>query len=107
MEIDGIAFDAFGTLFDLGDLGERFRTVVLPWTWHVTAAGHFRPLPEIVAAAGIDPDRVRSLPAFDDVAEGLAALDRPRAVLSNGTLDGVRALVDGAALRFDHLLAAE
>jgi 2-haloacid dehalogenase len=110
VEIDGIAFDAFGTLFDLGSLAERFKSVVVPWTWHATAAGRFRPLPEIVSAAGIDPERVKSLPAFPEVAEGLARLGaRPLAVLSNGTLDGVGALVRRAGLtdRFDHLLAAE
>jgi 2-haloacid dehalogenase len=107
MEIDGIAFDAFGTLFDLGELRETFASVVVPWTWHATAAGRFRPLPEVVAAAGIDPERVKSLPAFPDVADGLKALTLPRAVLSNGTVDGLEALVDSAGLRFDHLLAAE
>jgi 2-haloacid dehalogenase len=107
VEIDGIAFDAFGTLFDLGELRDRFKSVVVPWTWHATAAGRFRPLPEIVAAAGIDPERVKSLPAFPEVAGALSRLTKPVAVLSNGTLDGVRALVDGAGLEFDHLLAAE
>lgn len=110
MDLDGIAFDAFGTLFDLGELEGTFRQTVVPWTWHATAAERFRPLPELVEAAGIDPDRVRSLPAFDDVAGGLEALHEfPLAVLSNGTRDGVRALVENAGLTayFDHLLAAD
>lgn len=110
MELDGIAFDAFGTLFDLGDLEDTFKGTVVPWSWHVTASGRFRPLPELVAAAGIDPEEVKSLPAFGDVAEGLGALrGTPLAVLSNGTREGVEALVAGAGLsdRFDHLLAAE
>src|SRR5689334_11110638 len=86
VDIDGIAFDAFGTLFDLGDLRERFAALVVPWTWHATAAGRFRPLPEIVAAAGIDPERVRALPAYGDVVPALDALrGRRLAVLSNGT----------------------
>jgi HAD superfamily hydrolase (TIGR01509 family) len=110
MEIDAIAFDAFGTLFDLGDLRESFAAKVVPWMWHATAARHFRPLPEIVAAAGIDPERLKSLPAYDDVADGLDALgETPLAVLSNGTRDGLKALVENAGLtsRFHHLLSAD
>src|SRR3954467_9496947 len=99
VEVDGIAFDAFGTLFDLGDLEEPFKQRVIPWTWYATASGRFRPLPEIVAAIGIDPQRVQSLPAYDDVAPGLDALrEHDLAVLSNGTHDGVERLVDGAGL---------
>ena len=110
MDVDGIAFDAFGTLFDLGELEEAFTRTVVPWTWHVTASRRFRPLPEIAGAAGIDPERVKSLPAYEDVAAGLDALrGTPLAVLSNGTLEGITALVESAGLadRFDHLLAAD
>ena len=49
MDLDGIAFDAFGTLFDLGELADDFASTVLPWTWHVTATRRFRPLPDLVA----------------------------------------------------------
>jgi 2-haloacid dehalogenase len=110
VEIDGIAFDAFGTLFDLGDLESRFKQKVVPWTWHATASGGFRPLPELVAAAGIDPERVKSLPPYEGVAEGLDALrGTTLAVLSNGTRQGVAQLVESAGLadRFTHLLAAD
>jgi HAD superfamily hydrolase (TIGR01509 family) len=110
MDIDGIAFDAFGTLFDLGELEERFKSVVVPWTWHVTASGRFQPLPKIAEAAGIDPEPLKSLPAYDGVAEGLNTLrGTPLAVLSNGTLEGVTALTENAGLRarFQHLLAAD
>jgi 2-haloalkanoic acid dehalogenase type II len=110
VQLDGIAFDAFGTLFDLGDLRDDFASTVVPWTWHVTAARRFRPLPEIAASAGIDAERLTSLPAYPDVREGLDALpDVPLAVLSNGTRDGIAALVQGADIeaRFHHLLAAE
>jgi 2-haloacid dehalogenase len=127
MQVEGIAFDAFGTLFDLealreplGDeVFEGFAARLVPWTWHMTAAGAFRPLPEIaraaVEAAGAEePDAVvhglQRLPAFDDVVPGLEALaSRRLAVLSNGTADGVRALVSNAGLdgRFEHLLAAD
>jgi len=62
----GIAFDAFGTLFDLAGLGpwlERavggyrdevlagFSARLVPWTWHATAARRYRPFPEIAALA--------------------------------------------------------
>jgi 2-haloacid dehalogenase len=53
---------------------------------------------------------VKSLPAYADVADGLEALrGTPLAVLSNGTREGVEALVENAGLagRFDHLLAAD
>jgi 2-haloalkanoic acid dehalogenase type II len=110
VDVDGIAFDAFGTLFDLGDLAEAFRGTVVPWTWHATAAERFRPLPEIAEAAGIDAARLRSLPAYDNVAQGLEALrGTPLAVLSNGMREGVEALVENAGLTgyFDHLLGAD
>jgi 2-haloacid dehalogenase len=127
MRPDAIAFDAFGTLFDLealreplGDqVFEGFAARLVPWTWHATAAAAFRPLPEIAAAAAEaagagDPEAVAAqlqrLPAFPDVAAGLEALSGRRlAVLSNGTSDGVRALVENAGLaeRFEHLLAAD
>lgn len=128
MQPDAIAFDAFGTLFDLealrGPMGdtvyEGFVQRLVPWTWHVTAASTFLPLDEIahaaLLAAGAPPDEAEELaagltrlPPFPDVLPGLEALAGHRlAVLSNGTADGLRALVDGAGLdgRFEHLLGA-
>jgi 2-haloacid dehalogenase len=138
----GIAFDAFGTLFDLdglrpameraapgrgSDLLERFTARLIPSTWHVTVSGTYRPFPELAALAvrgaarelSLDVDEqtaeeiaggLASLPAVPGAAEALAGLSPvPLAVLSNGTADGVRALVDGAGFadRFDHLLAAD
>ena len=120
MDADAIVFDAFGTLFDLEALREplgddRFETFVarlVPWTWHVTAGGEFEPLPSIAhMAAGIDvADRLQALPAFPDVRDCLDALAGARlGVLSNGTGDGIRALVRNAGLEahFEHLLAAD
>src|SRR4051812_25605929 len=121
MQPDAIAFDAFGTLFDLealreplGDAAfERFAARLVPWTWLVTAAGVFSPLPEIAARAGGKEaaERLTSLPAFPDVRPGLDALGerRPLAVLSNGTQEGARALVDNAGLteHFEHVLTAD
>lgn len=120
MQVDAIAFDAFGTLFDLealrGPLGdeafERFAGRLVPWTWHATAAGVWSPLPDIARQAGgaEAADGLARLPAFPDVRPGLDALaGRPLAILSNGTREGATALVRSAGLedRFEHLLTAD
>jgi 2-haloacid dehalogenase len=144
MELDGIAFDAFGTLFDLSALRTRTRAAashegdelfaslkdrLIPWTWHVTASGDYRPFPELaseaVQAAGRETglrleksrcdwivEGMKELPLFDDVRAGLDELREsriPLAILSNGTADGIGALVDHNDLQgtFDHLLAAD
>lgn len=142
MKLAGIAFDAFGTLFGLAGLkprlearlGDRagavfegFTARLVPYTWHLTASGAHRPLPEVAASAlfaaareaGAELDGrgaeelaggLTELPPYPDAAAGLERLaDRSLAVLSNGTIEGVTALVEGAGLRerFDHLLAAE
>jgi 2-haloacid dehalogenase len=128
MQPDAIAFDAFGTLFDLESLREPmgdevfdgFIARLVPWTWHVTAAGVYLPLNEIalaaVIAAGAREDTAPGLVAglaelapFPDVHPGLDALaGHPLAVLSNGTADGIRALVENAGLDgcFEHLLGS-
>jgi len=134
--VSGIAFDAFGTLFDLeglrpalGDeLFDPFLARLVPWTWHATSAERYRPFPELAElalrsaarAAGVDlPDReagglaarLSALPAYPDVPECLDGLTPrwPLAVLSNGTRDGIEQLVAGAGLseRFAHRLSAD
>ena len=144
MNLAGIAFDAFGTLFDLSALRTRtrqaashegdelfaaFKTRLVPWMWHATAADSYVPLPELAAEAvqgaareaGFPLERsradwivegLRELPLFDDAARGLERLrarDVPLAVLSNGTADGIDALVahNGLEGTFAHLLAAD
>jgi 2-haloacid dehalogenase len=144
MRIAGIAFDALGTLFDLSALRIRtrqagghegdelfaaFKERLIPWTWHLTASGDYKPLPNLAAeavmaaarAAGLRLERsradwivagLRELPAFDDVRPGLTQLRElriPLAVLSNGTADGIGALVAHNELGgvFDHLLVAD
>jgi 2-haloacid dehalogenase len=139
-----IAFDAFGTLFDLSALRMRtrevashegdelfaaFKTRLIPWTWHLTASGDYQPFPELATIAlqaaarenGFRLERsaadwivagLRELPVFDDVPAGLDALRRagiPLAVLSNGTRDGIDAMVAHNRLEssFDHLLVAD
>ena len=144
MELDGIAFDAFGTLFDLSALRTRTRQAashegdelfaalknrLIPWTWHLTAAGDYTPFPELaslaVQAAGREAglrlersrcdwvvEGMKELPVFDDVMRGLERLRErrvPLAILSNGTAEGIEALVAHNGLEgvFDHLLAAD
>jgi len=66
VDLDGIAFDAFGTLFDLSALRTRtrqaaghegdelfaaFKDRLIPWTWHATASGHYEPFPDLAAQA--------------------------------------------------------
>ncbi len=93
MQPAGIAFDAFGTLFDLQGLQEPARATVgdrgdelvealvsrlVPSTWHATAAGEYRPITEVASLAllsgareiGIDLDREHA----DEIAAGLASL---------------------------------
>jgi 2-haloacid dehalogenase len=144
VDLAGIAFDAFGTLFDLSALRRRTRQVashegdelfaslkerLVPWTWHATAAGDYVPFPELAVQAlhgaarqeGFPLERsraeyivdgMRELPVFDDVPVGLQrlrALRVPLAILSNGTADGVDALIDHNGLQgvFDHVLVAD
>jgi 2-haloacid dehalogenase len=142
MTISGVAFDAFGTLFDLSALRGRAEEIVgprggelydacierlIPSTWHASAAGHHRRFPEVARLAleaaagerGLDLDSAQaeriaaglaSLPAFPDAEAALENLRHLRlAVLSNGTPDGIKSLVEGAGLagRFEHLLTAD
>ena len=126
MELDGIAFDAFGTLFDLNALRSRlgdgafeaFAARLVPSTWHLAAAGRYESFPEVaklaLASVGADEqaaEQLSELPAFGDVPAGLRELRHvaPLAVLSNGTGEGVEALVANAGIGecFEHLLAAD
>jgi len=144
MQLAGIAFDAFGTLFDLTALRVRtrqagghegdelfaaFKERLIPWTWHLTASGDYEPFPDLAAkaiqaagrAAGLRLESSRAewivagmkeLPTFDDVRPGLTQLRElrvPMAILSNGTADGIQALVDHNELGgvFDHQLVAD
>lgn len=111
------------------ELFASFKTRLIPWTWHVTSTGAYEPFPAVAAKAIMGAAReahfpieratadwivegLRELPAFDDVEPGLQQLADagfPLAVLSNGTEDGVRAVVANAGLtdRFAHLLVAD
>src|SRR5919201_1362260 len=127
-----IAFDAFGTLFDLealrepaGDeLYDAFYERLQPWTWLVTAADAYLPLPELAELAfesaaeelGVQADtvglasRLTELPLFPKAQKALDSLGGERvAVLSNGTAEGLEELLARAGVRdrFEHVLAAD
>jgi 2-haloacid dehalogenase len=111
------------------ELFAAFKTRLIPWTWHATASGDYCPFPELAALAlqgaareaGFRLERSRAdwiveglleLPAFDDVKPGLDRLREARVALTvttNGTEDGIKAVVENAGLsgHFDHLLAAD
>jgi len=144
VDLGGIAFDAFGTLFDVSALRTRtrqaaghegdelfaaFKDRLIPWTWHITASGDYQPFPELAAeavqAAAYEAglrlelsraewvvEGLKELPAFDDVRPGLEQLKQaglPLAVLSNGTTEGVDALIEHNDLQglFAHVLVAD
>lgn len=138
----GLAFDAFGTLFDLSALRPQVHAAVaaegdavfegliarlVPWSWHASVAGQYRPFPEIALAAlraaaqeagvtlsergAVEVTRgLSALPLYPGAAQALAELSAtPLAILSNGTAAGLTALVAQAGLaeRFAHLLSVE
>jgi 2-haloacid dehalogenase len=144
VDLGGIAFDAFGTLFDLSALRTRtrqaaghegdelfaaFKDRLIPWTWHITASGDYEPVPELAAeavqAAAYEAglrlelsraewvvEGMKELPVFDDVRPGLERLKQagiPLAVLSNGTAEGIDALIEHNDLQgvFAHALVAD
>lgn len=110
---------------DRGDaLYEAFYARLQPWTWLATAAGAYRPLPELArqalrsaaAEVGVELDaaelasRLTSLPLYEDAEAALRSLEGERlAVLSNGTEDGLHGLLSNAGVeeRFEHVLAAD
>jgi 2-haloacid dehalogenase len=127
-----LAFDAFGTLFDLewlrgqagDDLYEAFYARLQPWTWLATAGDLYLPLPELAEQAfesaavelGQDADAaalarlLTELPLFPEVEEALEGLSGERlAVLSNGTGDGLEEMLTrtGVRDRFEHVLVAD
>lgn len=107
-----VAFDAYGTLFDLGglrsstraaagtrgnDLFDAFAVRLVPLSWYATAADAYRPFPELALLAlesaarelGIDLDRGRA----EEVTAGLTSLPPyPDAAEALSTLSGRRRL---------------
>jgi len=135
----GICFDAYGSLFDLTPLlreidetlgdgaGSAFQQRLVTWTWHATASQRWRPLDEIarhaLAACAVERStrltseeartlvsRLARLPLADGALEAVRALAPAQlAVLSNGSREGVTALVHnaGIAQQVAHLLGAD
>ena len=88
-----VAFDALGTLFDLGDLEPRMAKPLHHAT-SLTLAGEWLPLAEIVAA--VDPDlaeKLKELDAYPDAREALSRGDEAW-VLTNGGKKQTRALLE-------------
>jgi 2-haloacid dehalogenase len=135
----GICFDAFGSLFDPAPLldeldgllgagsGESFQRRLVAATWHVTASERWMPFDEVARHAMRscalergrslrDDDaarlasRLMQLPLAPGAAEAVHALAPAQlAVLSNGSREGLAALVHnaGVAQQFVHLLGAD
>jgi 2-haloacid dehalogenase len=135
----GICFDAHGSLFDLSPLRREIDAVIgdgasaafsqrlVTWTWHATASERWRPLDEIARHAlqacaaerslSLPDDeaarlasRMMQLPLLAGAGEAVRALQPAQlAVLSNGSRDGLAALVAnaGVAQQFVHLLSAD
>lgn len=135
----GICFDAYGSLFDLSPLlreidetlgdgaGPSFQERAVAWTWHATASERWRSFDEIARHAlqacaaehssGLSDEqldtlvsRLVRLPLAPGAAEAVRALAPAQlAVLSNGSREGLCALVDnaGVAQQFAHLLGAD
>jgi 2-haloacid dehalogenase len=143
VNFEAITFDAFGTLFDLNALRVRtrsaashegdelfaaFKTRLIPWSWHATTSGNYKPFPELAALAlqgaareaGFRLERSRAdwivegmkeLPPFEDVQPALERLRAARirlTVTTNGTPEGIQDVVENAGLDgyFEELLAA-
>jgi 2-haloacid dehalogenase len=135
----GICFDAFGSLFDPAPLlreldellgegsGAAFQRRLVASTWHVTASERWMPFDEVARHAmrscalergrtlGDDEtarlaSRLMQLPLAPGAAEAVRVLAPAQlAVLSNGSREGVAALVHnaGVAQQIAHLLGAD
>ena len=94
-----VAFDAMGTVFDLGDLRESvgFRRV-LHHAAALTLAGEWAPFDELAKA--VDPElperlaRVRAYPEAREAFEAVRAAGGEPWVLTNGTRDATEQLLD-------------
>ncbi len=87
----GVAFDAFGTLFDIQALRPKTRSVIpsradevfdqflarlVPWTWFATVADRFEPFPEIAKKAFIAAGQQLGVAVSqEDAAEIVSAMD--------------------------------
>ncbi len=130
--MSAVVFDAMGTLFDLEPLRERLGAPALEaWFERVqhsaatlTLTGAFRPFDEVASAAfrttaarlglTVEPDEalelLSRLPPAQDAAEAIAAARAAGAevaVLTNGTEENTRRLLELGALPVEHVFATE
>jgi 2-haloacid dehalogenase len=96
-----VAFDSFGTLFDLGDMEERMPPL-LQHAVALTVVGVWEPLDELAAA--FDPGLAERLPELPPCEAATPALERVQAaggdawVLTNGGRDTTRLLLERGGL---------
>jgi 2-haloacid dehalogenase len=130
--VSAVLFDAMGTLFELGPLRERLGAAALEaWFERVlhsaatlTTTYAFRPFDAVAEAAfrttaarlglDVEPDEalelLSRLPPAEDAAEAIAtvrAAGAEAAVLTNGTEENTRRLLDLAALPVERIFATE
>jgi 2-haloacid dehalogenase len=96
-----VAFDALGTLFDLGEMETRMPPL-LQHALSLTVVGGWAPLDELAAA--LDPELADRLPELEPQDGGAPALERVRAsaddawVLTNGGRDATARLLERGGL---------
>ena len=92
-----VAFDALGTLFDLGELKERMSKP-LHHAVSLTLAGEWLPLAEVIKA--VDPELAEKLQALEPYPDARAALESVESawVLTNGGAKQTRALLERGGL---------
>lgn len=98
-----VAFDAMGTVFDLGALSESvaFRQV-LHHAAALTLAGKWAPFDELAKAVDEElPDRLSQVRAYPEAREAFDAVREAGAepwILTNGTRDNTERLLDRSGL---------
>jgi 2-haloacid dehalogenase len=130
-DFDVVAFDVYGTLFDItgedwasSDVVATMRAKQLQYSWLVSLMGDYRPFSELTRAAveyalqlhGVDADvdrvmermlRIKPYPETVAVLEQLRARAR-LAVLSNGDAESLEALLRNTGVRdfFEWVISA-
>lgn len=111
-----VAFDAMGTLFDISPIQQRFGADAMPRLVHaagsVTLAGEFVPFPQLVSSLlgeqAIDLfSKLEAYPDAEDALATLAAADIRAIVLTNGSEDNTRTLLERAGLSVGQIVTTE
>src|SRR5574338_165764 len=125
----GIAFDAYGTLFDVYSVGALWRQKQIEYTFLRTLSHRYKPFLAVTADAlgfacaqlGLDltPERQRQLmnqyaclspfPENLSALRDLKALGLPLGILSNGTSEMLEVAIKSAGMGglFDHVLSVD